>query len=234
MTRVKRSRWKRSAVSKFVRFTEVPWWRPLPSFRLFRRVGPKGIPISWVALQALADGLNAPPGHRRGLEGEAWETGRQIMELVDQAGAIGRLDVPMPSTAVRRFNTLAVKTPSRVYLDDPDDDPDEREHPGPVWGHVDREGRWIVSGGRVYADRRGAVVDLLDSFFKNVARERFKRCPQCRAWFLDTTKNRTQGRCSQQCTNRWWNRAKRRAKGHGKGRPKNRSTRPRERQRAGS
>lgn len=43
---------------------------------------------------------------------------------------------------------------------------------------------------------------------------RFKRCPQCKRWFVDESKNRTGVRCSAACTNKWWTRARRRANGH--------------------
>ncbi len=43
---------------------------------------------------------------------------------------------------------------------------------------------------------------------------RLKRCPQCRKWFVDKTRNGVMVRCSRSCTDKWWTLARRREAHH--------------------
>ncbi len=44
--------------------------------------------------------------------------------------------------------------------------------------------------------------------------QRLKRCPQCRKWFVDKTRNGVMVRCSKACTDKWWTLPRRREAGH--------------------
>jgi hypothetical protein len=52
------------------------------------------------------------------------------------------------------------------------------------------------------------------SYFQREGWKRLKRCPQCKKWFVDETKNRMKVHCSEQCKWQWWNREKRSEAGH--------------------
>ena len=58
------------------------------------------------------------------------------------------------------------------------------------------------------------VCHVWTCYFGNPQWRRLKRCPRCRVWFVDTTRNMQKKRCSAQCTWRSWNRARRKAAGH--------------------
>lgn len=51
-------------------------------------------------------------------------------------------------------------------------------------------------------------------FFYAKRWNRLKRCPQCRKWFVDRTRNAVMARCSKSCTDKWWTLERRREAGH--------------------
>jgi hypothetical protein len=64
-------------------------------------------------------------------------------------------------------------------------------------------------------ERRGDVLrHLWWYYFPKNSGTRLKRCPVCRSWFVDTSKNRVTARCSSACTALWWSRDRRKAAGH--------------------
>lgn len=46
-------------------------------------------------------------------------------------------------------------------------------------------------------------------YFRDDGWLRLKRCPVCRTWFVDTSKNKSTRRCSEKCTWRYWSRDRR-------------------------
>lgn len=52
------------------------------------------------------------------------------------------------------------------------------------------------------------------SYFRDEAWKRLQRCPQCKDWFVDTTRNRSAIRCSVYCNSRWWSRDRRKKANH--------------------
>lgn len=59
---------------------------------------------------------------------------------------------------------------------------------------------------------QGWAVAWLADFLANPYRTRLRRCPICRRWFVDETRNRSAQRCSRKCTIAWSN-ALRKSKG---------------------
>lgn len=202
----------RAGNAQIVRMVEQPWGRPgLPLAK------DRAIPGQLVELQALADGLNDTGVKNPRATEIAWRTARTIMDELDEAGFVGKLDVLLPPGPARRFNSVAKTTFSHPYLGLADEEDKGILNTGPFWVQqsegTDRRD-WLVWGGVSYTNRGGYVVHLLQTYFRSIARDRLKRCRQCARWFVDFTKNKGQLGCSQTCTSKWWNRSHRREANH--------------------
>jgi uncharacterized CHY-type Zn-finger protein len=93
--------------------------------------------------------------------------------------------IPLPQYAVTTFNQWARENPVRL--------------------HIQLEGDGIIQAGHQSVTPDGGVLCALWQFyFHGEGYKRLKRCPQCRKWFVDDTRNLGKVRCSQKCTNRWW------------------------------
>jgi hypothetical protein len=59
-----------------------------------------------------------------------------------------------------------------------------------------------------------ALWVLWQEYFKKEGWKRLKKCPQCKLWFVDRTRNKKKERCSSDCTWKWWSWGRRKAEGH--------------------
>jgi len=114
---------------------------------------------------------------------------------------------PSPWTAIHRFNNLAKENP--VSLE--------------ITMKKAKKGLSIYEGGPsveiLAGHNRASLMQsvlwfLWRFYFQNEGWDRLKRCPQCRKWFVDRTKNRKKDRCSEHCTWQWWSRDRRKKEGH--------------------
>jgi len=65
------------------------------------------------------------------------------------------------------------------------------------------------------SDHKKEVLWLLwEFYFRKIGLERLKRCPQCKRWFVDRTRNKQKEHCSLHCTWQWWSWIKRKKEGH--------------------
>ncbi len=95
---------------------------------------------------------------------------------------------------VRLFNALADEAPLHYVLG---------------WRPKDA-GQFIITiGGGAVSVRsstpRAVWVTLLADFLINPQRDRLRRCPVCKQWYVDQTRNRSALRCSRKCTITWSN-----------------------------
>ena len=113
----------------------------------------------------------------------------------------------VPSLAAERFNRLAEQATLRFHAGPP--------VAGSLWPGVFLQLAPEVavgihtSEGRHVGARGLWAFQLAFGYFANPARERLRRCTQCRRWFVDATKNRSARRCSTQCTVKWSNKHRR-------------------------
>lgn len=115
---------------------------------------------------------------------------------------------PFPRLAIDKFNSLAKENP--VSLE--------------IMIKKSKKGLSIYNGGptvEIFAGHnptssmQSALWFLWRFYFQNKGWDRLKRCPQCRKWFVDQTKNKKKDRCSKHCTWQWWSRDRRKKEGHG-------------------
>jgi hypothetical protein len=102
----------------------------------------------------------------------------------------------VPDDAAGLFNTLADRTPLHYVAG--------------LWRPEDAGQYFITTGGGHAVLLRsstpqGVWVALLADFLTNPQRDRLRRCPVCRRWFVDETRNRSARRCSRTCTIAWSN-----------------------------
>ena len=100
----------------------------------------------------------------------------------------------LPGYAISSFNRWARENPVRLR----------------VW--MDK--KKIIAGVDPVTQTEPALLLLWTSYFQREGWKRLKRCPQCKKWFVDETKNRMKVHCSKQCKWQWWNREKRWEAGH--------------------
>ena len=151
-------------------------------------------------------------GELQGEELSAWKEGEDILEaMTDQPGrdsiykkepdrSVGtfltmlssryrepnRQPIPLPQYAINTFNRWAMENPVRLQL---------------------RRGESGIEAGHQSTTESGSVLCVLWEFYFHKERyKKLKRCPECRLWFVDDTKNTIKSRCSRKCTNRWWSR----------------------------
>jgi hypothetical protein len=67
----------------------------------------------------------------------------------------------------------------------------------------------IVAGLDPKTQSESPLLLLWSFYFQGEGWKRLKRCPQCKKWFVDETKNRMKVNCSEQCKWQWWSREKR-------------------------
>jgi len=103
--------------------------------------------------------------------------------------------IPLPGYAISTFNRWARRNPVTLK----------------VW--IDENER-IVAGLDPKTQSESPLLLLWLSYFQREGWKRLKRCPQCKKWFVDETKNRMKVHCSEQCKWQWWNREKRSEAGH--------------------
>ncbi len=101
---------------------------------------------------------------------------------------------PLPKLAIHFFNQWAKENPVRLAVRMGED--------GIEAGHQS------ATEAKIEAER--ALCALWQFYFQGEGFRRLKRCPQCRVWFVDKTRNAKKTRCSRRCTNRWWSRKWRR------------------------
>jgi len=95
--------------------------------------------------------------------------------------------IPLPQLAIRFFNQWAKENPVRLVL------------------RIGETGR-IEAGHQSETEAEGALCALWQFYFQGDAWKRLKRCPECRIWFVDETRNAKKTRCTRRCTNKWWSR----------------------------
>lgn len=107
---------------------------------------------------------------------------------------------PMPRFAIGVFNDLAEKNPVSLKL----------------IAQKSKSGQIEVIPGHEPSTLTGSILLFLwQYYFKDNGWERLKRCPTCKKWFVDETKNKSKERCSNHCTWLWWTRSRRKEAGHG-------------------
>jgi hypothetical protein len=94
--------------------------------------------------------------------------------------------IPLPQLAINFFNQWAEKNPVGLIL------------------RIGETG--IEAGHQSTTEAEGALCALWQYYFHGKGFLRLKRCPECRTWFLDDTRNAKKIRCSKRCTNKWWSR----------------------------
>ncbi len=225
--------------ARFVRVLEYPREYDSPARKGRRKAARRwSFERGLRSLEQLARGLNAgaarsavlekvsPPSRKQAeAENRAWAVAKEIMDAVFEAG--NSRAVPVPRTAIERFNTLAFRTPGIFYIDSEAGGGEElllKVSPRktfvqlPLWAIKVGGERWVNFGGMAFLTPAGPVLHLLADFFRHPARDRLKRCLRCRRWFVDRTKNKAAKRCSTSCTWKWWDRARRREAGRSSGR----------------
>jgi hypothetical protein len=108
--------------------------------------------------------------------------------------------IPLPKYAISTFNRWARKNPItlRVWIDE-----SKKRTPK------------IVAGIDPATQSDAPLLFLWTQYFQNEGWKRLKRCPTCRLWFVDETKNRIKVFCKDNpCKWRFWNRLKRWESGH--------------------
>lgn len=106
---------------------------------------------------------------------------------------------PLPGMAIRSFNFHAKKNPVSLIIS----------------LQKSKAGVIEVSAGHEPASlMQSALWFLWRFYFQDKGWERLKRCPQCRHWFVDKTKNKKKDRCSPHCTWQWWSRDRRKKSNH--------------------
>jgi hypothetical protein len=158
-------------------------------------------------LQDLARQLNGETEPRPVVD--RWPERYQVVAaLADDAAAIieaalGQTYPDVPPATAERFNAMADKAPLHYVVG--------------AWRPKDAKHFFFTSGSvSVYLrtnSGRGAWVIRLARFLVNPQRARLRRCPACRRWFVDETRNKSARRCSRECTITWSNaqRAKKRS-----------------------
>jgi len=83
---------------------------------------------------------------------------------------------------------------------------------------IDGFAKYLVTGRIPPIDVKDCTVEVVwllwEIYFRNIGLDRFKRCPQCKRWFVDRTRNRQKERCSKHCTWQWWSWGRRKEEGH--------------------
>lgn len=144
---------------------------------------------------------------------EAVESATKIIEAVSTL----RPAQDPPDTVWREWEALAVRNPFVFWsttlgfvVDPPLPDPADPS----TWfvyvskGELQERGRKWAGGAWLRLrtpHRSGILVALLAEYFNSPHRDRLKRCPRCRRWFVDMTRNRSSLRCSRACTIAWSN-----------------------------
>ncbi len=64
------------------------------------------------------------------------------------------------------------------------------------------------------SEQANALLHLWRYYFRDEGWIRLKRCPQCKEWFVDSTRNRSAIRCSVGCNDLWWSRNRRKKANH--------------------
>jgi hypothetical protein len=171
-------------------------------------------------LESLAHLLNGDRW-RRG-DGEIPAECREHREVAsDVIAAIQARPWPefLTNEAATRFNALARGAPVEFRAYDEVASVDPADLPF----HVSfQESKTKPFGNVTMATASPAAVWALwiALYVDNPQRERLRRCPVCRRWFADTTRNRSAEHCSRSCTlvtfnqSRRANRARARKKGH--------------------
>lgn len=143
----------------------------------------------WISfLKRLTDFLNL-----RAAESDYWLKAETIVTdwLLGKPHSLQR--------AIDTFNSWAAKKPFRLYV---------------TW-RQNRGGVMDISATMDFEPgEQMAIEHLWSCFFANPDRYRLKRCPQCRKWFVDETRNGAMIRCSPSCTNKWWTLERRQEAGH--------------------
>ena len=104
-----------------------------------------------------------------------------------------------PLFAINHFNDLAKKNPVTLQVN----------------VSKTKSGQLIINPTHKGDTLTATMLALLwEYYFQNKGYDRLKRCPKCKKWFVDETRNKSQIYCSHHCGNLYWNRAQRREAGH--------------------
>jgi hypothetical protein len=180
----------------------------------FFKIMPKFVQNEFGGLRLIAGHLNGlliwDKGH---VLYHVWQKVEQIVEaMTDQPPSKEKKGVtilteshwspnkryPMPGLAIRSFNGLAKQNPISLT----------------VTRLKTKKGTEIFAGHKPASHTQSALWYLWRYYFQDNGWERLKRCPQCKRWFVDESKNKRKGRCSPHCTWNWWSRARRKQAGH--------------------
>jgi hypothetical protein len=130
---------------------------------------------------------------------EAW---REVALMLERSpDAPGRLS----DASIRLFNKRAAESPGVLHLSDQD-----------IFEEDDSGKRTAVQGvpGINFNHPHAFPFYVLWRVLESRLLDRVKRCPECRRWFVDDTRNKSAARCSRDCTVKWWNRSRRKAATH--------------------
>jgi hypothetical protein len=143
-------------------------------------------------LRRLVQGLNMWGSQKGEKPITEWEEGwREVESIVRSVSPLPFGVVPRRS--IKRFNELARGAPIVLEL---------------VWGSKVTIPMTSHPGPSSYA------LSILWHSLQSPGIKRVKRCPRCKTWFLDRTRNRGALRCSIACTWAWWNRRRRKQARH--------------------
>ncbi len=159
-------------------------------------------------LQTLADHLNAASaGDMSGEYARAWRKAEEILSHAVPASwapvpgrtLLARLHPPSDlAYSAEAFNRWARTVPAHLEV-----------------MRVKVKGGKIGLSPTVHTEgHEGLAAWLVWRLFFVERWQRLKRCPQCRKWFVDKTRNGVMVRCSKSCTDKWWTLLRRQQAGH--------------------
>lgn len=106
---------------------------------------------------------------------------------------------PDPLFAINHFNDLAKKHPVTLQVSV------SKTESGQLITSPTHTGDTLTAN---------MLILLWECYFQGNGYERLKRCPVCKKWFVDETKNKSQIYCTNHCGNLWWDRPRRKEAGH--------------------
>ena len=158
---------------------------------------------TWKEVESIVGAMTDQPGRDSVYRKEKDYKGvRQPQTFLTSLGSKYRnpnkTPVPLPGLAISWFNKWARKNPVRLR----------------IWGEAESTPLKIVAGHDSLNHRDYALLSLWAFYFRGEGWKRFKRCPHCKLWFVDKTKNKKKTFCSDACKNRFWSRDMREEAGH--------------------
>lgn len=145
-------------------------------------------------------------GTLNGPDYQKWQQIEHIFEMMTGQSARKRSffdGIAVPDLAVNVFNDLARNNP--VILE--------------IYGEGPKSTFKVTQSYKAFTDMSAMLLTVWKYYFGDFGWKLIKRCPLCKKWFVDESKNNNKLRCSEDCTWKWWNRSRRKEAGHGKRRP---------------